>query len=289
MKFEEVETYERLIYFFSSAANATSATLFIASMGLLIMTVEDVSTRKLYLRENLFSWDVLSSRPLFAKSSLNIFFDLIFNGRVWFAIQIAVCVALLCSLVGFQLCVALTIVSVYLVLFVSRNVYGFDGSDQVFQIVFFSLTASYILQTPNTNIFFVCFIALQAVFAYFFSGLNKLKGKLWREGTAFNLIISTKSFGNKSLHAFLLTKPLFSKSLNWFTVIFQLLFPLALMLNIKMFLLYLVIGVAFHLGIAYFMGLNTFLWAFCSTYPCIVFLKLHLKSYTLEKIITTFF
>ena len=247
------------------------------------MTLEDLSNTKAYSNNGLFSWEILSSRKFFN----NHFFKFLFSKTNWMILQalVVLCLFLIIFSVIPNKSILLFCISSYLVLFFRRNVFGFDGSDQVLQIIFISLFFFYLFPGLKFQKFFLHFISLQILIAYFFSGLNKIKGPLWRQGKALRLILSTEGFGNKRAFEFLSSQREMSFLLNWVTILFQLLFPLAMFANQEVLILVLVIGFLFHISIGVLMGLNTFVWAFFATYPCIIFSNITLKEFLLETII----
>ena len=65
---------------------------------------------------------------------------------------------------------------------------------------------------------------------------------------------------------------------GWAVIVFELLFPLALVApNSLMFSLF-AIGAIFHLGNALVMGLNTFLWTFLAAYPAVWYCHVLIQS-----------
>ena len=76
----------------------------------------------------------------------------------------------------------------------------------------------------------------------------------------------------------MLTRPKLSLGLCWLVILGETLFPIVLILPPDA--LYVVLGasIVFHFMTAYFMGLNTFVWAFIATYPSVISLSLTVRK-----------
>jgi uncharacterized membrane protein YphA (DoxX/SURF4 family) len=125
----------------------------------------------------------------------------------------------------------------------------------------------------------VWFIVLQSCLSYSASGWSKLVSRTWRSGAAVFLIFNTATYGLKPIAAFLKDRKYLQKFLSWSVMIFEVIFPIALILPPKWALLLLFIGLTFHLGNAVIMGLNTFFWSFFATYPLVMVVNKDLRGY----------
>ena len=107
-------------------------------------------------------------------------------------------------------------------------------------------------------------IQIQLCVIYVFSGLNKLKGQSWWEGTA---LWEALSFYDLAIidFSFLLKVPALAALLTWFTLLFELYFPV-LIWTPKLRNTLLVTGVFVHAFIAVFMGLYFFSLIMLSAY-----------------------
>lgn len=149
---------------------------------------------------------------------------------------------------------------------------GGDGADQMTTIVFIgaALAAPAFMGELRVALG-AFFIAAQALLAYATSGVAKLVSPVWRDGTGLAGILSTVDHGTPSLGAWLTRHPLFSKLGSWGTIAFECAFVLVLVLPPPLGAAVLVVGLLFHAACAVTMGLNSFLWAFPATYPCVWF------------------
>ncbi len=108
------------------------------------------------------------------------------------------------------------------------------------------------------------FIQIQLCVIYMFSGLEKLKGSSWWEGTA---IWEALSFYDFTLFdfSFLLSVPLLSGVLVVFTVLFEIYFPVLIWVP-KLRKVLLILGLLFHLGIGLSLNIYFFSLIMLSAY-----------------------
>ena len=99
-------------------------------------------------------------------------------------------------------------------------------------------------------------IQIQLCIIYGYTGLEKLKGTVWWEGTAIWSVMSNQQLSTLDL-SFLQNFPLLVVLLTYSTLIFEIYFPFAVW-NSKTRSTWLAIGFMFHLGIAITMGLVFF-------------------------------
>jgi hypothetical protein len=158
---------------------------------------------------------------------------------------------------------------------------GDDGADQMAKIVVAAVAGAYLLPSSTTAaVVAACFIAAQAVLAYFCSGVIKCTSAEWRSGRALATIMSMRLFGPLQIGRWLRAHRAWSRTLSWALIAWECLFPLVLLAPPRAVALLIGIGILFHVAAALIMGLNTFLWSFTGTYPCIVFVNslLHSRS-----------
>ncbi len=99
-------------------------------------------------------------------------------------------------------------------------------------------------------------IQIQLCVIYGYTGLEKLKGSTWWEGTAIWQVMSNQQLSTLDL-SFLQNFPLLVVLMTYSTLIFEIYFPFAVW-NSKTRRWWLAIGVMFHIGIALTMGLIFF-------------------------------
>ena len=111
------------------------------------------------------------------------------------------------------------------------------------------------------------FLTGQLLLAYFVSGLSKAQSDSWWRGDAIGGVVGTRIFGHPRFAQILKRHPSLGRALTWGTFVVEFLFPAALFAPRPVFLAALGAMLAFHLGCAVIMGLNTFVWAFAACYP----------------------
>lgn len=155
-----------------------------------------------------------------------------------------------------------------------RFPYGQDGADQMMFCLFGAATLSG-LATDSVlgQELYLMFVTFQAALAYLTAGVAKMSTTTWRNGTGMMRIMSTKAYGQLALYAQLLRRPYIGKLMAWLVMIWEIAFPVALLQGGKFLILWLIVGVLFHLLNAAIMGLNTFFFAFVATYPACAYVS----------------
>lgn len=98
-------------------------------------------------------------------------------------------------------------------------------------------------------------IIMQTAILYFISGLSKAGGEMWQHGIALYYISQVSIFSSQSMrwlfgYASIVT-------LATYAVMFwELMFPMAIISHFRV--AWIVVGIAFEIGVAHFMGLSTF-------------------------------
>jgi hypothetical protein len=156
-----------------------------------------------------------------------------------------------------------------------RTGYGGDGSDQMGCIVTIGaclMTAGVIVKQPWLSLSGTILIGGQLTISYFISGLSKLLSATWRRGRSLSGIMSTYTYGHS-----LAVKPLNYRAcaiaVCWIVITSETMFPCAILAPHRWMVAILACFFLFHLGNAFFMGLNSFVWSFTATYPCILLLN----------------
>jgi hypothetical protein len=98
-------------------------------------------------------------------------------------------------------------------------------------------------------------IAFQITILYSTSGMMKASGDRWHHGVAMYYISQVEWFSLPALRE-MFRNPLMVVLASYIPLFYQILFPLAMLSRVK--LLWLALGIGFHLGVAVFMGLITF-------------------------------
>jgi len=153
-----------------------------------------------------------------------------------------------------------------------RQILGEDGSDQMNSVIAVSLALCLgPISTPVARDLGLWFITAQACLAYFSAGVAKLISPIWRNGSAVQRIFDTGSYGMRSVGGALAGRREIGLMLCWGVMVFEVLFPLVLVVPVPYRYVILGTGVVFHLLNAIIMGLNNFFWSFTATYPAVLY------------------
>jgi hypothetical protein len=164
---------------------------------------------------------------------------------------------------------ALAVLIVLQFLLQIRSRWGGEGADQMTVVV---LVASFIAATtPHAVVPAALFIGGQISLSYLASGTAKLFGPMWRRGEALGRIMNHHQYGHRGLAGLLARYPILNKLAGSVVIGFQVSFFVFYLLPLPYALVYPLAGMAFHLGIAYFMRLNLFFVTFVGTYGCLIF------------------
>jgi hypothetical protein len=149
--------------------------------------------------------------------------------------------------------------------------FGLTGGDQMVLIMLGGLTLCAL--APGSNVTaqaFLWFAAGHVTIAYVVAGTEKLRHPLWPSGLYLSSVMQSRTYGHPSA-ARILTNASLAKTLARLTIVFQCLFPLALLTGEKGALLFCAVGLIFHLLIAMSAGLKLFFLIFVATYPAILY------------------
>lgn len=104
-------------------------------------------------------------------------------------------------------------------------------------------------------------IRLQVLLAYLATGMHKLTGTHWMDGTAMGMVATDAAFGPAWMAGF----PLLAAIVTWAVLLFQLTFPIAVWLP-RTRLVWMLFGTLFHLGTALWMDIPEMAFAFLVGY-----------------------
>lgn len=264
-----------------------SVTLAVVSIPIIIDSVEVISERRHYGQNGIYNYEVLRTYRKFmmGKVAGPIFQALFEYPRFIFLMVFQVSLAailfshIFINVVEPLVAPAIGIILLILMLTHLRSQYGLDGSDQMKVIVVAGLFVFYAVPDPVIQQFSLLFIAFQSLLSYFTSGFAKLVSPIWRGGQAMSGIVSTMSYGNKTVSRLLLGNPTLSKLLCWIVIVFECGLPLLVFTGGDTALVFAIVGVAFHLSIALLMHLNSFFWTFISTYPALLFFAVSFQAF----------
>ncbi|HKV36892.1 MAG TPA: hypothetical protein VJP89_21305 [Pyrinomonadaceae bacterium] len=263
---------------FSDPANVYRLVALIAGIGILISTAEFISNWREYTHDGIFSWKILRERKLLlGNAQFTSLTECLFDVP-GFLIVLAVRLLAVTGMLVFIVVdhslspILLLFILVTTLLINLRHSFGMDGSDQMSSLIVVILCI-YSITPANPVVAHVglWFIALQACLSYLASGLAKLVSVKWRSGKAIFEILNTKSYGRRDVASLIQKFPFLSFIFSWSVIVLETIFPVVLLGNKPVVLLFFLALTGMHLSIALFMGLNSFFWAFTATYPAIYF------------------
>jgi hypothetical protein len=251
----------------------------LASIGTVLSACEHLAVARQFDANGFYAWPVLRTlHPRVVRSKLlDRFASVLLSTRGVVVTQLleiaaAVAVSTLVLSGGRQRAAVVALIAILVgghLLLHYRNHFGFDGSDQMRLLVWIPL--GFFSVTESVSVQWVCiaFVAAQAILAYLAAGVAKMVSSIWRSGLAVGLILRTETYGSMTVSR-VVDRYRLSKPLSWMTILFECAGPALVLIGPRGALAFIGIGLAFHLTIAYAMGLNTFVWSFAATYPAIV-------------------
>jgi hypothetical protein len=243
----------------------------IGAAAILISSLEMIARRELLEAEGLLSWEAARLRSKWLT-----------HGPIAFGLNVLFRAPWVLWLVGLRAFAAAVVivsnsppgfvvgvVALSTLLLMLRTSYGNDGADQIGLITFSAAALAHLRTTTTVIVAVLWFVTLQSCLAYLTSGVAKLTGSRWREGTGFVGILATKTYGMRILADVLRQHRWMALVASWIIILGESLFPVVLIAPPSITLGFMVCALVFHLGSAVVMGLNTFLWAFLATFPAI--------------------
>ncbi len=242
-------------------------------------SLELLRVRTQYETDGLLSWYVVNvhtkqALPSFVSSLAPVLqrFQTVLVTRIVVCASLIVAGAVGIADVGFGRWLALGLalaVMIDLLIFV-RHPIGLSGSFDISLVTGAGLlVAALFVHNSIVQRAAIAFIAAQTILAYLLAGLAKATSPEWRNGEAIEQIFRTKTWGHASIHSIVNRFPRTKFGLAWTVIGFEVLFVLVLFVQPSLLLGILATAVVFHLSVAVFMGINSFVFSFTATYPAI--------------------
>lgn len=253
-------------------------TALIGTAGVLLDSFEILSVYGIYRDSCIFGWPLKHSLFRWWIPGTGRILNYLYSYPVYRALlllDIILCLLVLLNYTNFFY--LLIVIACIRILSTIRN--GFAGSeaaDHMLNMVLVCCCAFIILHETSSRYLIVYFIAAQAVLAYFSAGVVKAVKRRWIEGDTLRYILSTSLFRNSAFVKVLCSHPTIEKMICRSVVLFECCCPLLVFISVKGCLVFLSLGVIFHVSIAIVQGLNLFPFAFISTYPAILFMSVQI-------------
>lgn len=261
----------------SSAAEALVLSERLVAVAVLISSLELLARPRSLARGGLLSWEVAQLRAAWlTHGPLARVLDRLFTGsglRALVVLRAAAAAWLVLGQAGAAQGAVVVVAALATLLLMLRTPYGNDGADQMGLLVLLAAAIARVSGLrPAVLEAALWFIALQACLSYATSGIAKLLGSSWRDGSGLVGILSTNTYGLPALATLLARRNSLAVGVSWMIIVSEALFPLVLVVPEPWIPAMMAAGLAFHLGCAIVMGLNTFVWSFAATYPAILWI-----------------
>lgn len=242
-----------------SAVRATTLLLCVAGF---VTTIEQLVS---YSRLSLFVSPGLASAR--AQNSAYLI-RLLVASRALLAAYCIACTALF----GLPTIGIVALVAIMLVITWIRPVGG-DGADQLQLICLTTVALCLLLAGQEAGVHWAAlYISFQLLLSYATTGWAKVASPIWRKGNALAGILSTFSYGHDAASKALTASPTLNRVGTWGPMILFSVSPLIFFQpSMSIFMAFLTLAFAFHVGTGLFMGLNNFLITFPATYPCVLY------------------
>jgi hypothetical protein len=160
-----------------------------------------------------------------------------------------------------------------------RHALAADGSDDMLSVLLGAAILRSLSPDPGVQIAAAVFVAAQAALSYATSGLSKSQSRLWWTGDGLRGTLTTQTYGHPTLARLLVAHPIVTRVMGPFTIVWESLFPLAIVAGPIPTVVALIVAGSFHVAAAFVMGLAAFLWAFGAAFPAILFTSQWLAAY----------
>ncbi|MGD1876677.1 MAG: HTTM domain-containing protein [Kiloniellaceae bacterium] len=190
--------------------------------------------------------------------------------RRLFAIRIVLCLPLLFGVFGAWALAGLAALAVA-ILHRFQGPYN-GGSDRMGLLILLCLLVSHLAPAPVWREVALGYLALQLTLSYFIAGGVKIVNPDWRHGRALGDVFRFSAYPvSENLRA-LADRPRLLFAASWAVMLFELVFPAAL-LHPAALVAGLTVAGLFHLANAILFGLNRFFWIWLAAYPSILWFQ----------------
>lgn len=243
---------------------------YLAATATIVITAENLFAYSLYEKGGLLSWQKLAPfSRLTRKRSLNKVLSIILSSSGYkLLLYLRLVAAILWIVFPFDGLLSTLLVGYVLVSLGLANYrhfpYAITGGDRMLIVVFCAFfLLSFYPASAKVQLGTMVFLVGQLCLAYFTAGFSKLKSSHWKGGGASHFEQPTL-LPEGPLKRWLTSNV---KVPGMLVILWQLTFPVSLLLGPEVALAWLVTGLLFHLFNALVLGLNTFLFSWLAIYP----------------------
>jgi hypothetical protein len=240
----------------------------------LLATAEWASRFALFRDDGLLSWRVLALRPQWVHRSR--LAGIVHRPRgvaLVLGLRLACAALLLLAPQGWTRVGLLAALVATGWLMKLRNWLGEDGADHMGQVVATGATVTAVgvqWHDPGLCLAGALLVAGQLTISYFLAGAAKLASFEWRSGRALVGVMGTGAYGHPFAARVATAGPWVPIVFCWCVIAIETVFPAFLFAPREVLLGVLAAFALFHGATAFFMGLNTFVWAFIAAYPSLL-------------------
>lgn len=243
------------------------------AISLLIQTLEFIRLQKFSDARSVWSWSVqrkdVAHAPLWIQKTLAwLFSERVHSLHLLFRVGAAASLFFGASLASSSL----LFVSSLLILIRWRGAFN-GGSDFMTMIVLTGLLIAHIAQLFVGPALAwkagLWYITIHAITSYFISGTIKLLHREWRNGRVLTYFLDGGLYGPLAANS-VLRRPGVAMLAAWSFIVWECLFPLALA-GPAWATLWCCGAAVFHVLVFRFFGLNRFFWAWCASFPAIIY------------------
>jgi hypothetical protein len=192
------------------------------------------------------------------------------NERWLFGARIALCGLVIAGLASPWPLVGLAALSL-LILHRFQGPYN-GGSDRMGLLALWCLVLAHLMPSRPLQELAFGYLGAQLTLSYFISGGVKIVSPDWRSGRALTDVFLFSAYPVAETLRGWAGKPRMLLAMSWAVMLFELVFPLALLWRPAL-IAGLVVAGTFHLANACLFGLNRFFWTWLAVYPAILWLQ----------------
>lgn len=195
--------------------------------------------------------------------------------RPHYGVRLGLSVLLLLGIEPPLVCAALLVNA----LFILRRFQGpyNGGSDLLSLLMIVILCLVRWLPEPQWQEYAFGYLALQVIFSYLKSGWAKVVHRDWRTGRALRDVFAFSVYPASEATRGWLARPRLLCAASWAVILFELLFPLALVSRGAL-AVGLAVALAFHVANFVLFGFNRFVWVWVAAYPSVIWLQARLSA-----------
>ena len=149
------------------------------------------------------------------------------------------------------------------------------GSDKMGLLILFILLLAELVGDPVWQERIIAYLGFQVIMSYFISGQVKIANPDWRSSAALRDVFAFSAYPVSEELRHLANHPKLMRAASWAVMLFEVLFPLA-MLDQRLLFGALAVAALFHLANACLFGLNRFFWIWPASYPALIWLQARL-------------